>query len=81
MPRGIPQAKFVRSIRHDQTFDLYAQRLENLDGAVASGRMSREEGEAKAERVLAKVKFLREAIDEIEREFVKDDIAWERSRR
>jgi hypothetical protein len=43
--------------------------------------MSKEEGEARAERILAKVKFLRETISEIEREFVDDDIAWEQSRR
>ena len=80
MPKTLPQTRFVRSIRANQTFDHYAQRLEGLDRAVASGRMSETEGLAKADRLLEQVAYLRQAIREVEHDLISQDIVWERTR-
>ena len=59
----------ARGIREDQTFNLYAQKIENLWKNYAGQRMSVEQAYSEYKLILKEIEFVKEAIKNAQEEF------------
>lgn len=60
---------YARRLRENQTFDLYAQRIENIHRGYVSGRYSWEDANHRVALVYREIDFVQKAIKKAQEDF------------
>jgi cytochrome c-type biogenesis protein CcmH/NrfG len=58
----------ARRVREDQTFDLYAQQLENVWRGLCSGMLNEEQAQKRVQEIEQEIAEVREAIRKVQKE-------------
>ena len=69
-PQKISLLLQARRLREDQTFDFYAQRLEQIDGSLRTKRITNEEAEFRVAALWEEIEAVRAAIKDVQDTFV-----------